>query len=78
MLVNTGFEIIKFEVIVGPIEIITDILSKNITHIPVIVNSLATFLQWITLLYTKIKIGRKINRATTHKFPLGYFVVAVK
>ena len=78
MLVNTGFEIIKFEVIVGPIEIITDILSKNITHIPVIVNSLATFLQWITLLYTKIKIGRKINRATAYKFPLGYFVVAVK
>ena len=78
LLENTGFEIIKFEVIGGPIEIITDILSKNIKHIPVIGNSLAAFLQWLTLLYTKTKIGRKINRATSHKFPLGYFVVAEK
>ena len=78
LLEKVGFKIIKLEFIGGPVEVIADVIIKNTAHISLLGNPLAIFLQWITLLYTKTKIGKKINRAAAHKFPLGYFVVGVK
>jgi SAM-dependent methyltransferase len=78
LLEKVGFKIIKLEFIGGPVEVIADVIIKNTAHISLLGNPLAIFLQWITLLYTKTKIGKKINRAAAHKFPLGYFVVAEK
>ena len=78
LLEHAGLKIIKLEIIGGVIEVITDIISKNITRIPIIGDLPAIFLQWSTLHFSKRSIGKYIKGRTSLKFPYGYFIISEK
>jgi SAM-dependent methyltransferase len=75
---NAGLKLIKLNSIGGVPEIMTDIFSKNVMRVPKIGSLIAMFAQWLTSIFIKTKIGRKISKATAEDFPLLYVVVAEK
>ncbi len=75
---SSGLDVISLFPTGGVPEILTDIYSKNILRLPLVGKILASSAQWLTSLFIRTKIGRKISRATAVKFPLGYFMIAKK
>lgn len=73
-----GFEILHMKPIGGVIEIIGDIISKNVIQIPLIGRITAITIQHIVRHIRNTKYGTKISQVTGKKFPLGYFMVAKK
>ena len=78
LLENASFEIVVVKATGGTPEILTDILAKHISQIPVLGNPAAAALQWITGIFVRTLPGRKISMSTARSFPLSYFVVAKK
>ncbi len=75
---NSGLEVIQISPIGGVPEILTDIYSKNIIQVPLIGKFFAITTQWFTSVFLGTKIGIKVSKRTSKKFPLGYFMVAKK
>ncbi len=78
MLEDAGFKIIKIEAMGGTPEVLTDIFCKNALAIPIIGKPIVLFIQFITRLFLKTGVGKKVSKKTAEKFPLGYFVVVEK
>lgn len=78
MLEDAGFKVLKLEPMGGAPEIMTDIFCKNVLAIPIIGKPIVLLNQFITRLFLKTNIGKKVSEKTAEKFPLGYFVVAEK
>ena len=74
----SGLRLIQLEPIGGAPEIMADIFAKNILRLPKLGRSLAIFVQWFTLIFIGTKYGKKVSNATSHSFPLGYFLIAEK
>jgi len=75
---DSRFKLILLERIGGIPEILTDIFAKTTMTIPLIGKSLSTFAQFITKLFVKTSIGKRISQKTSRLFPLGYFLIAEK
>jgi hypothetical protein len=75
---SAGLEVKELEPIGGTLCVFTDIYAKNIIRLPLVGRTLAVLAQWSTGMVHRSKFGGKLFRATAKKFPLGYFMVAVK
>lgn len=75
---SSNFKIVLLKSSGGAIEIIADILSKNIVKIPIMGKVIARFIQWVTFVFCRTGIGRKISNKTSSRFPLLYFMVVEK
>jgi len=73
-----GLNLIKIETIGGVPEIIADIVAKNILRLPKLGRSISIFVQCFALYSKRIKFVKRMSKQTSAKFPLGYFLVAVK
>ena len=75
---SVGLEILFLKPLGGAPEILADILAKNFQEIPLIGKSIAVVLQYITYIFIRTAVGKKISEATSVAFPFGYFLVAEK
>lgn len=75
---KSGLRLVQLEPIGGTPEILADIFAKHIQFIPLIGNGLAIVIQYITGLFVKTALGKKISGKTTQVFPFGYFLIAEK
>jgi SAM-dependent methyltransferase len=75
---NAGLSLVRLEPIGGTPEILADIFAKHVQFIPFMGNGLAIAIQYTTELFIKTTLGKKISKATSQAFPLGYFLVAEK
>lgn len=75
---SSGLRLVKLEAIGGALEVIVDIVAKNILRMPVLGTSLAIFAQWGALRLARTSFGKRLFNATSASFPLGYFLVAEK
>jgi Methylase involved in ubiquinone/menaquinone biosynthesis len=73
-----GMAVLQLQAIGGVPEILADLFAKNIRRIPGIGPAAAALSQSVTEAITHTSIGHKISAATGRRFPLGYFMVAVK
>jgi hypothetical protein len=73
---SSEMRVVYLEPIGGAVEIISDILSKNIVRIPVAGLVAAKVLQQLSWWFVSSRVGSRISRKTSSQFPLGYFMVA--
>ena len=73
-----GFKILILKPLGGMPEILADILAKNFISVPLIGKNIAVVLQYITYIFIRTAVGKKISERTSRTFPLGYFLVAEK
>jgi SAM-dependent methyltransferase len=75
---NTGLNLVQLSPLGGTPEIIADISAKHIQHLPLAGTFLASAVQYITMIFVRTGLGKKISVKTSQAFPLGYFLVAEK
>jgi len=75
---ESGFEIIELNTLGGAPEILADIVAKNILVLPFIGKIFSFSIQSITWHFIKTKLGKKISKLTSRKFPIGYYLIAQK
>lgn len=75
---ETGLEVIKLEPYGGSIEIVADVLSKQLLIIPLIGKLMTRFIQFTMRHWTNSTLGKKMIRKTGKVFPLGYVMVLIK
>lgn len=75
---DSGLSLVEFQRIGGSPEILSDILAKHIQHLPLIGTPLAICIQYITGVFVKTALGKKLSDQTSEAFPFGYFLVAEK
>jgi len=78
MLKESGFEIIELNALGGAPEILADITAKNILVLPFIGKIISSLIQSFTWYFIKTRLGKKISRLTSRKFPIGYYLIAQK
>jgi len=75
---NSGLRLIQLEPIGGTPEILADIFAKHFSVIPLLGKGIAIAIQYITGLFVKTTLGKRISEKTSHSFPYGYFLIAEK
>jgi SAM-dependent methyltransferase len=75
---QTGFRIVLLENIGGALEVLSDVLAKNLQFVPLVGPFMAIALQSATLAFGRSGVGKRLSKATGQRFPLGYFLVAQK
>ena len=75
---RSGLSVVQLESMGGTPEVMADIFSKNILHLPLIGPPLAAFTQWLAGGFIRTWLGKKLSDATRTMFPFGYFLVAEK
>jgi 2-polyprenyl-3-methyl-5-hydroxy-6-metoxy-1,4-benzoquinol methylase len=75
---TSGLRVIQLQRIGGAPEVITDIFAKTILRVPKVGQLLALLAQWVTSVFIRTSLGKKVSQATSPTFPLGYFLVAEK
>jgi SAM-dependent methyltransferase len=73
-----GLQILLLKTIGGAPEILTDVIAKNVTRLPVAGNAISSLSQWATSSFVHTSVGRRLSDSTSTVFPLGYFLVAQK
>lgn len=73
-----GMKVIVLRAVGGVPEIIADVLAKTTFKIPLIGGFFARSVQWLTYIFLKTRIGKKISSKSSAVFPLGYFLVVQK
>jgi SAM-dependent methyltransferase len=73
---NSGMQVLYLEPIGGALEVVSDVLSKNIMRLPVVGSPAARALQTVSEWFAKSRMGVKLSEKTSKQFPLGYFMVA--
>jgi SAM-dependent methyltransferase len=74
-----GFKVLVLEPLGGVPEVLADIVGKVfVERVPLVGKPFASLLQSITRGFIRTRLGRKVSEATSHQFPLGYFLVAEK
>jgi SAM-dependent methyltransferase len=73
---NSGFEVIELTSVGGALEILADIISKLFAGAKL--KPMAIGIQALALPLARSKVGRRIAKRTSERFPLGYSMVAVK
>ncbi|MBR1170990.1 class I SAM-dependent methyltransferase [Bradyrhizobium liaoningense] len=72
----SNMKVIYLEPIGGAVEIISDIVSKNMMKLPVGGVFAARITQAASWWFARTRLGSKVMKKTSSKFPLGYFMVA--
>ena len=75
---DSNLKLVQLESIGGVPEILADILAKHIQRISLIGVPLAMGIQYITEIFIKTALGKKISKKTSETFPFGYFLIAEK
>jgi SAM-dependent methyltransferase len=75
---RSGLHILQLQTMGGAPEVMLDVFSKNVMHVPVAGVPMATVSHWVTSAFVHTSVGRRISEATARNFPLGYFLVAAK
>ena len=75
---EANLKIIELYPMGGSPEILADLLAKNIHSIRAVGKPLAIFVQKLAWFFIKTEWGNKISESSSHKFPLGYFLIAEK
>lgn len=75
---ESGLIILELKTFGGAIEIVSDILSKNLMSIPKLGRFAAAALQRSSLWFYDTKIGHRIAENTSKQFPQSYLVIAEK
>jgi SAM-dependent methyltransferase len=75
---QSSCRIVMLTPLAGAVEIIVDILAKNIQYLPLVGPISALLLQYLSFNFWKSRPGRWIAAKTSSHFPLGYFMVAEK
>jgi SAM-dependent methyltransferase len=75
---KNSLKIITLHTLGGLPEVLTDILAKNVTRLPVIGSLTARCLQGLCKVFGNTGFGKKVSLKTGSIFPLGYFIVAEK
>jgi SAM-dependent methyltransferase len=75
---KNGLKTIEVSSFGGLPEVLTDILAKNFTRLPLLGNALASAIQSFCKIFLRTRFGKKISHTTGRTFPLGYFMVAGK
>lgn len=75
---TSGLRLVQLAPAGGVPEIMTDIFSKTVLRLPKIGRSLSIFAQSFASFFIRTGFGGKISTATSHTFPLGYFLIAEK
>lgn len=68
--------VIYLEPVGGALEIISDLVSKNIIRLPLAGRFAAAVVQRISWWFANTGVGLKISKKTSRQFPLGYFMIA--
>jgi len=75
---NSGLKLILLEPIGGTPEIVADIFAKHLQFIPLIGKGLAIIIQYMTKIFVRTSLGKKISKKTSEAFPFGYFLIVEK
>jgi len=78
ILKESGFEIKELNALGGAPEVLADISAKNIQALPYIGKIISISIQSITWYFVKTRLGKKISKLTSRKFPIGYYLIAQK
>jgi ubiquinone/menaquinone biosynthesis C-methylase UbiE len=73
-----GFHLLLLRSIGGTPEILADIFSKHILHIPIFGKFLSIGIQYVIYVFIKTNLGAKLSNKTSKVFPFGYFLIAEK
>jgi SAM-dependent methyltransferase len=75
---RSGLQLLQLRTMGGAPEVMLDVFSKNVMHMPVAGVPIATISHWVTSAFVHTSVGRRISLATARNFPLGYFLIAMK
>jgi SAM-dependent methyltransferase len=75
---EAGFDVRELHPVGGSIAVMADLLAKHLAHLPLAGALLASAVQGLASLAERLPPGRALARATARRFPLGYFMVAVR
>ena len=75
---GAGLKLNHLEPLGGAPEVLADILAKILVGVPWIGRYLSVFVQWLTQIFLKTRVGRKCSALTMHRFPIGYGLIASK
>ncbi|MCK1707676.1 MULTISPECIES: class I SAM-dependent methyltransferase [unclassified Bradyrhizobium] len=78
LMVESGMKVVSLEPLGGSVEILADILSKNIMSLPIFGSSCAKLLQAVAWQFARTGLGKRLATKTSAQFPLGYFMVATR
>jgi SAM-dependent methyltransferase len=70
--------VLVLESLGGAPEVVTDIVAKNLRHLPLVGPAAAGFAQACAEVFRRTKLGQRISEKTSRSFPYGYFLVARK
>jgi SAM-dependent methyltransferase len=73
-----NFDIIKLGTLGGSLEVLTDIIAKHLSFIPLVGVPFSIIIQFIVLVLRKIKLVKKISEKTSLVYPYGYVLIAKK
>jgi SAM-dependent methyltransferase len=75
---KSGLTILELKTYGGIFEILADLISKIVAIIPLIGKIISNLIQKTAWIFLKTRLGEKISKKTSVKFPLGYYMVAQK
>lgn len=75
---EAGLNLVVLEPLGGALEVLADVTAKHIAQLPLIGTGLAAALQRIAFAVTSPDPVRHALSASRQRFPLGYFLVALK
>lgn len=75
---RAGLRVVLLEPVGGSLHVLADFLAKHAYHIPVFGAAFAKAIQGLAACADRTPVGRFVFRKTAARFPLGYFLVAVK
>lgn len=71
-------EVLLLQPVGGSLHVLADLLAKHLAHLPALGNPLASAVQGIVALLDRSPVGRRVSERTGTRFPLGYFMVAMR
>jgi len=73
---RSGLRILEMRALGGAPEVLADIIAKNVASLPTVGRRLALATQWVAGISARTRMGSRISRRTSARFPLAYFLVA--
>lgn len=78
LLAGAGLRVSHLGTVGGSLHVLADLVAKHLAHVPAIGAPLASAVQGAVAALDRTALGRRIAERTGERFPLGYFVVAVR
>lgn len=72
----SDMKVIQIKPLGGALEIISDVVSKNVMRMPIVGRTLAKAIQAVSWSFVNTRVGESVVQKTAAQFPLGYFMIA--